>query len=602
MATDPVRKEAMDRARDTGEPAMTGRVTLVQEIVGPKQAGFLIYLPVYRGVTPSTVEGRRKALAGFVYAPFRAGDLFRHLFGSEEKPRVAVQVYDGEPGVERLLYDGATGHVAPDARSGLERISLAGREWTLRVVALPTFTVASPPAFTLGLVLGGLLVSFALYVLALGQARAREKADEDRSVTHTLMRLGMTFASELEPQKLIQRLVDEATSLVGAQMGGYFQNVLDAEGRFSLFTLSGISAEAFARMPSLRATPLFAPTFAGRGPIRYDDVTRSPNFGNNPPYHGLPKGHVPVRSYLAMPVRSRTGTVMGALLFGHAEPGRFTAQHERQCEALAAQAAIALDNARLYQEAQEAIRLRDEFLSVASHELKTPLTPLTLKLELMLRKVRRDPADPALPGQVKDTLEVAQRQVQRLGRLVTDLLDVTRITAGRMRIERAQTDLAQLAREVTLRFEAQAARVHVPLAVSGEAQLLGSWDAERLDQVLTILVDNAIKYGAGQPVEVRLGHSELGLAEVSVVDHGIGIAPEAIPHIFDRFVRAVSERNYGGLGLGLYIARKIVESHGGTLRVRSTPGEETVFTLSLPVERVEVPPVPGTELPPERFV
>lgn len=599
LDSDPLRAEAMDRARDTGEPAMTGKLTLVQPLGSPPEPGFLLFLPVYKGgVTPLTVAARRDALLGFVYAPFRPADLFNHLFGSEARPRVAVDVFDGTPEHGDLLYDGRAGIAPPLSRAAYvehETLTVGGRQWTVRVSSLPVFASGTSPGLPWGMAVSGILVSLALYGIALGQSRARQDAEEERRTALTLMRLGMAFASELEPQKLIQDITDQATSLTGAGFGGYFHNERDADGRFSLFALSGTAREAFAGMPHLRATPLFAPAFEGRETLRLDDVTQSPSFGKNPPYLGMPKGHPKVRSFLAVPVKSREGEVLGALLFGHPEPGRFTEQHARRIEALAAQASVALDNASLYQEAQEAIRLRDEFLSVASHELKTPLTPLTLKLEVLQQRLQRERAEAALDGGGEarrdrnlETLEVAMRQVQRLGRLVTDLLDVTRITAGRIRLEQDEVELTALATEVIARFEPQAhrARSTLELVRAESAPVVGWWDRDRLDQVIAILVDNAVKYGAGKPVTVRVGQ-EGGRASLSVVDRGIGIPAEVQSQIFDRFVRAVSDRNYGGLGLGLYIARKIVESHGGTLRVRSTPGVETVFTLELPTERLD---------------
>jgi signal transduction histidine kinase/CHASE1-domain containing sensor protein len=586
MATDPTRREAMERARDSGQPAMTGRVVLVQEIEGPQQPGFLLYLPVYRGgITPQTVNARREALAGFVYAPFRAGDVFEHLFGSEVRPRVAVAVYDGPVAPPNLLYDGRLAQRQPLSRAAHvedETLVIGGRSWTVRVSSLPVFIQGTSPWWPAGMGLGGVLVSLALFGIALGQSRARQEAEEERRTALTLMRLGMAFASELEPERLIQGITDQATQLTGAAFGGYFHNIRDAEGRFSLYALSGASREDFRGMPNLRPTPLFAPLFEGRVPIRMADVTQSERFGKNPPYHGMPEGHPKVRSFLGVPVKGRSGGVIGALIFGHPEPGRFTEQHERRIEALAAHAAVALDNARLYQEAREAVRVRDEFLSVASHELKTPLTPLTLKLEVLERRMRAEAGEDPERRRNVETLEVAMRQVRRLGRLVTDLLDVTRITAGRMRLERAPMELGELVEEVVARFEPQAQRAGSALSLGGDGAVAGEWDRERLDQVLGILVENALKYGAGKPVEVRVGRGEHGVARLEVVDHGIGVQPEDVSRIFERFVRAVSERNYGGLGLGLYIARQIVEAHGGRLEVESDPGRRTVFRVDLP--------------------
>lgn len=239
----------------------------------------------------------------------------------------------------------------------------------------------------------------------------------------------------------------------------------------------------------------------------------------------------------------------------------------------------------LYRQALEAIRARDEFLSVASHELKTPLTSLRLQVELLLRSARR--AAVRRPEQIQGKLEVAIRQVDRLARLVEELLDVSRIKTGRLALEPEEIDLVALVRDVVARFSNDAARAGSRLDLAAEGPVVGTWDRLRIEQVLTNLISNALKFGAGRPVEVTI-RSHGPLAEVEVRDHGIGIAPEDVERIFHRFERAVSARAYGGLGLGLYIARQLVEAHGGTIRVDSRPNEGARFTVELPLQPVAV--------------
>jgi signal transduction histidine kinase len=241
----------------------------------------------------------------------------------------------------------------------------------------------------------------------------------------------------------------------------------------------------------------------------------------------------------------------------------------------------AADNARLAREAQEAIRVRDEFLSVASHELKTPLTPLSLRLQMLAAETARQPDSPYVQ-KVRDSVELGRRQVAKLSTLIGDLLDVSRIVAGRLRLEWEEGDMAAIVREVISRYEAQATRAGSPLSLEAPSTLPGRWDVMRLEQVVTNLVDNAIKYGAGRPIHLRLT-AEGSHATLAVRDEGIGIAPEHLSRIFERFARAVSERNYGGLGLGLYISRTLVEAMGGEIRVQSTPGQGATFTVRLPV-------------------
>jgi len=239
------------------------------------------------------------------------------------------------------------------------------------------------------------------------------------------------------------------------------------------------------------------------------------------------------------------------------------------------------ENARLYREAQDAIRLRDEFLSIASHELKTPLTPLSLKLQMLASEARRQPESPFRRA-VEDYIAVGSRQVKKLSELVNDLLDVARIAGGRLRLELEEVELGALVREVVTRYEPEAARAGSRLMLEEVPETVtGHWDRLRLEQVITNLVDNAIKYGSGKPIRVSLD-SDASRARLHVKDEGIGIAPEHLSRIFERFERAVSERHYGGLGLGLYITRTIVEALGGSIQAESTPGLGTTFTVVLP--------------------
>ncbi|MFO0610762.1 MAG: GAF domain-containing protein [Polyangiales bacterium] len=177
-------------------------------------------------------------------------------------------------------------------------------------------------------------------------------------ISEALLRVALLLTAELDLGRLVGRITDEATALCGAGFGAFFYNVEDAAGeRYTLYTLSGVPREAFARFPMPRNTAVFAPTFEGRAVVRSDDITRDPRYGHNAPHRGMPEGHLPVRSYLAVPVTSRAGEVIGGLFFGHPEPARFTPYHEELIRGLAAHAAIAVDNARLYQQARRAEEL-----------------------------------------------------------------------------------------------------------------------------------------------------------------------------------------------------------------------------------------------------
>lgn len=229
---------------------------------------------------------------------------------------------------------------------------------------------------------------------------------------------------------------------------------------------------------------------------------------------------------------------------------------------------------------KDALQARDTFLSVASHELRTPLSALQLQTELLTH------SDGALPAGLDDRLQRVDRQVRRMKQLVDDLLDVSRITSGRLELEPERMDLAALVRDIASRFEEEAARASCALRVDADPAVWGDWDPLRLDQVLSNLVSNAIKYGKGKPVEIE-AHLVSGAARVSVRDHGIGIAPEDHGRIFARFERLVPHRQGGGLGLGLWISDQIITAMGGTIRVMSAPTLGSVFVVELPARSRE---------------
>jgi protein-histidine pros-kinase len=245
------------------------------------------------------------------------------------------------------------------------------------------------------------------------------------------------------------------------------------------------------------------------------------------------------------------------------------------------------ERARLRQ-AEEAVRLRDEFLSIAAHELRTPLTLLQMQSELLLRMARERPGD-ELVERLKARSEGIHRATRRLNRLVGQLLDVSRITASKLLLEQEEVDLSALVRAVAEQMEDVLARAGCELRFGASTVVAGHWDPLRLEQVVTNLLSNAAKYGQGQPIEVEVDLAAPGQARLTVRDHGIGIAAEDQPRIFERFERVVSDRSHAGFGLGLWISRAIVEAHGGTLRVTSEPGVGSCFIVELPRE----PALPG---------
>ncbi|WP_242345458.1 PAS domain-containing sensor histidine kinase [Anaeromyxobacter terrae] len=238
------------------------------------------------------------------------------------------------------------------------------------------------------------------------------------------------------------------------------------------------------------------------------------------------------------------------------------------------------DRARQWGKAQDEVRERDEFLSVASHELRTPVTALQLQLQLLHRLATRSRND--MPRMLEPRVEALERQTRRIAILVNEILDVSRMRLGRLQLRYEALDLADVAREVAEHVRAEVERSGSTLRLE-LAAAPGRWDRTRLEQVVTNLLVNASKFGEGKPISLSV-EADGARARIRVSDQGMGIAPEHHARVFERFERAVPIANYGGLGLGLYVARQIVEAHGGEIRVESVPGAGATFVVDLPRE------------------
>jgi len=273
----------------------------------------------------------------------------------------------------------------------------------------------------------------------------------------------------------------------------------------------------------------------------------------------------------------RAAQTLGVITLASAAPGRQYGEADLDlAQELARRAAVCIDNARLYRDAQDAIRLRDDFLSVASHELNTPLTSLRLMVQSLMRRL-----PPDLPESTSRALRTIDGQSLKLATLIEELLDVSRLQAGRMDLRLEWVDLRDVIHRVAERLREPLARAGCELEVRVAEPVLGRWDATRLGQVLLNLLSNAIKFGAGKPILLSAG-VERGTAWLHIRDRGIGIPPDRLPHIFERFERAVSVRSYGGLGLGLHLVREILDALGGTIRVESSVGVGTDVAVELP--------------------
>jgi PAS domain S-box-containing protein len=432
--------------------------------------------------------------------------------------------------------------------------------------------------------------------------RMEEALREERRIFELLNKTGRMIASQLDLESLVQSVTDAGTELTGAEFGAFFYNVVNREGEsFLLYTLSGAPREAFEKFGLPRNTPVFEATFRGAGVVRSGDITRDGRYGTMAPHHGMPPGHLPVRSYLAVPVVSRSGDVIGGLFFGHSAVDVFTERAERIVVGVAAQAAVAIDNARLYDrvkrvsedreqlleaeraargEAERASLLKDEFLATLSHELRTPLNAI-LGWSQILRSSQRDEEE------LTEGLAVIERNTRVQVQLIEDLLDMSRIMSGKVRLDVQRVDLQDTVREAvaSVRHAADAKGIRIQTVLDPLAGPVRG-DPSRLQQCFWNLLSNAIKFtNKGGKIQVGLERVNSHL-EVCVTDDGQGIRPEFLPHLFERFRQgdASTTRRHGGLGLGLSIVKHLVELHGGTVRAKS-PGEGmgATFCIELPL-------------------
>jgi PAS domain S-box-containing protein len=278
------------------------------------------------------------------------------------------------------------------------------------------------------------------------------------------------------------------------------------------------------------------------------------------------------RGYLAVPLRTRDAT-LGVLTF-RARPGR---RHGRDDALLASELAqrmsLSFDNARLFRQAKEALQIRDEFLSVAAHELRGPATALKLVFHGLTQ--------PLPDVQRARLLQLAERQVRHVARFVDELLDISRLRGEQMHLELEEVDLAAVAREVVARMGPEIAQAGSTLTVRAADPVVGRWDRLRLEQLVNNLLGNALKFGRGRPITLS-ARVEDGKALLRISDQGIGIPAGHREAIFQAFERAASPRHYGGLGLGLYISKSIVTALGGTISAESEEGRGATFTATLP--------------------
>ena len=465
-----------------------------------------------------------------------------------------------------------------------------------------------------------------------GRAAARARAEstrlmeEEAQVLEILNRIGRTVAAELDLDRAVQMVTDAATEMTGAAFGSFFYNVLDGQGeRYMLYTLSGVSREAFSRFPMPRNTAVFAPTFNGEGVVRSDDILKDPRYGRSDPHFGMPKGHLPVRSYLAAPVVSRSGEVLGGLFLGHPEPGVFTAGTEKLVTGIALHAAIAIDNARLFQAAEREVAERRR-AEAALQQLNATLGERVAeevreraKAEDQLRQVQKMEAVGQLTGGIAHDfnnmlavivggLNLLQRKLAKgetdVGRFIDGALEgaqrasaLTKRLLAFSRQQPLEPEAIDLNRMVLgtrdLLMHSLGEHVHIATALEVDLWQVKADPGQMENTILNLSVNarDAMPDGG----ELTIGSANIGLDEgqaaefavppgpyvvLSVADTGFGMAPEVIAKAFEPFftTKAVGK----GTGLGLSQVYGFVRQSGGHVQIESAPGNGTTVRVYLP--------------------
>ncbi|HZP72874.1 MAG TPA: ATP-binding protein [Gaiellaceae bacterium] len=528
------------------------------------------------------------------------------------------------------------------------------------------------------------------------RSHAGPELEREQQLVEALQGISRAVTQKRDLLEVIQLVTDEATRLTGAQFGAFFYNVVRRDGEsYSLYTISGVPRSAFEKFPLPRPTEIFRLTFEGTETVRLHDVTQDPRYGLNAPHHGMPPGHLPVKSYLAVPVFASDGSVLGGLFFGHELEGRFDEQHERIASAIATQSGVAIEWARLLAGERAAraeaearadaafaldavedgvimldsegfVRLWNRAavaitglspetvlgrpigealpgweriaLDVPVSERKEAVTPATLPLDTLegrevwlsvygvafgdgvvfafrdvtgqrqLESLRADVVATVshelrtpvaavygaaqtlrhrkLSGELTDQLlGVIDDESSRLAHLVEEILLTSQLDSGFVRFAPREVDPLEIVK-ASIRSAVGANGESIPIERPESRPRLRA-DADRVRQILTNLIENALKYGSqnGSPARVLIRVRDLGRSvRIEVVDNGPGIPIEDEKRIFEKFFRLdpALARGVGGTGLGLYIARELTRRMDGRIGVKATPGGGATFWVELP--------------------
>jgi signal transduction histidine kinase/CHASE1-domain containing sensor protein/CheY-like chemotaxis protein len=610
MYAEPVRREAMQRARDTGQPAASGKVKLVQE---PKddvqQPGFLLYTPVYQNGAPlRSVEERRQALVGYVYSPYRINDFLEPITTAKTYD-VSLQIFDGPETEENYFYGDRSEPPPPDSHFIFkETIPVWGRTWTMRYAIKRSFERDSSRPLLKFTIVTGVLLSLLFFFVTRAEVRARTRAEEsaaelkesETAITEANQRALLEYERLLERISNLSQVLGTARELstiyrglreftaVSVPCDGFFVSLYDPvrDVRTACYGWGDGDEVEVSQLPPMPVTE--------RGPnsraVRTGEVVITNDYmrattGNLAVIVGPDNGLRP-ESSMAVPM-AVMGRIIGTIEVQSYQPNVYLPEHVTAMSMAANLTAVAIENVRLLklertarEVAEESNRLKDEFLATVSHELRTPLTAI-----LGWARLLEDGAlDPEMQQQAIDTI---WRNAKAQAQIVDDILDVSRIITGNLYIDLHPIEVTPVVQNAinVVRPTAEAKGIRIDTLID-PAPAMVSGDANRLQQVIWNMLSNAVKFtNSGGRVLVKVSKANRAV-EISVTDTGQGIAREFLPYVFDRFSQADSTttRHHGGLGLGLAIARHLVEIHGGTIRAQSRgEGEGATFTITLPL-------------------
>lgn len=573
MFSEPVRHEAMERARDSGAPAVSGKVVLVQETQSGVQAGFLMYLPVYRNGAPTaTVDQRRAALQGYVYAPFRMNDLMDGVLGTS-LPEFTIDIFDGVAETEQgRMYTTAT---APRLRSDYPNrfttrkvISVNDRQWTVRVTSLPAFEAGIDRQKSLIVLVAGTIISLLFFSMVRTLATTRiEALALAKEMTAALRESEVRFESLVESASEFAIIATDLDGIIrifsigGERMLGYRAEELVGKQKPSLFH---IDAEIKARTTQLAAE---TGEPVEEGDIFIASARRGHAETREWTYQRKDGSRLPVQLTIS-PIRGMHGEVKGFVGIA-----RDVTEERRTKEEL--RAAI--------QQAQSASEAKSNFVANMSHELRTPMNAVLGMAYLM--------GNTALSPDQRKYLDMIQTSGQSLLHVLNDILDFSKIEAGRMELAPARFRLGDVLNALTMIMGVSAGEKDLEVALGVEPDV-PEWfigDALRIQQVLLNLAGNAIKFTRKGEVALLVDVAERYDGTIAlrfrVRDTGVGMTEEQRKGLFSAFYQADSSttRRFGGTGLGLVISARLVDMMGGRIVVQSEHGKGSEFTVTIPL-------------------